>query len=46
MVLWTGSGPGKINYAIVYIMFSKNNNIDFEPDPPRGLQRMLRGWSF
>ena len=30
MVLWIVNGPGKKNYVIVYIMFSKNNTIDFE----------------
>ena len=30
MILWTGNRPGKKNYVIVYIMFSKNNIIEFE----------------
>ena len=31
MVLWRVNGSWKKNNVIVYIMFSKNNTIDFEP---------------
>ena len=30
MVLWRGNGLWKKKYVIVYIMFSKNNTIEFE----------------
>ena len=47
MVFLRVNGPWKINYVIVYIMFSKNNTIDFESfliRPTHSLVNILQAW--